>query len=376
MKTKITLKICLLPILLGITGVCFAQDHNLDSTVKAIMTQDHIAGISAAAIDSGKVTWAGYYGYQNIEQKKPVTAQTLFAVASTSKTITAAALMQLYGMGKFKMNDDINKYLPFKVVNPGYPNVPITFGLLLRHRSAIRDNVDYLGPFWDVNKGDPTIPLGQFLKDYLAAGGKHYDATKNFFKERPDSAFHYSNIGVALVGYLVERISGVPFDQYCKQNLFAPLEMTTSSWHLSGLDTTYLAMPYDYSDSLKKFVPLGFGGYPDYPAGTLHTTALQFANFLISWTQDGKFKNKQVFKRSAVQLLTPDETNLGYYTWFLNGTNKGELIYNHTGGDNGVMSFIAFNPKTKKGMVFIMNGSLSSREAFKKLINVIYYNTL
>ncbi len=376
MKLKLVSKIFILPIYLGLTAICYAQNHNIDSTVKAIMQQNHIAGLSAAVVDSGRITWTGYYGFQNIEQQKPVTAQTLFAVASTSKTITAAALMQLYGLGKFKMNDDINKYLPFKVVNPNYPNVPITFGQLLRHRSTIQDNVDYMSQFWEVNKGDPTIPLGPFLKDYLTTGGKTYNAGKNFFKEKPDSAFHYSNIGVALIGYLAERISGMPFDQYCKQNLFTPLEMNTSAWHLSGLDTTHLAMPYDYSDSLKKFVPLGFGGYPDYPAGTLHTTAQQFANFLISWTQDGKFKNKQVFKRTAVQLLTPNETNLGYYTWFLNGTNKGELIYNHTGGDNGVMSFIAFNPKTKKGMVFIMNGSLNSRDEFKKLINLIYYNTL
>lgn len=339
------------------------------------MTQNHVVGLSAAVIDSGKITWTGYYGYQNIEQKKPVTSQTLFAIASSSKTVTAAALMQLYGKGKFKMDEDINKYLPFKVANPNYPNTPITFAELLRHRSAIRDNIDYLGQFWLVNKGDPTLALGPFLKDYLTVAGKNYDAKKNFFNEKPDSAFHYSNIGIALAGYLVERIAGMPFDKYCKQNIFTPLEMNTSAWYIKDLDTNNLAMPYDYSDSLKRFVKLGFGGYPDYPAGTLHTNASQLANFLISWTQDGKFNNKQVFKQSAVQLLTPTETNLGYFTWFLNGTEKGELIYNHNGGDSGVMSFIAFNPKTKKGMIFIMNSLLDSRDAFKKLINLIYYNT-
>lgn len=362
------------PALVLSTSFCFGQNHKLDSAVQIFMTQNHIAGLSAAVIDSGKISWTGYYGYQNIEQKKPVTPQTLFAIASSSKTVTAAALMQLYGKGKFKMGDDINKYLPFKVRNPDYPNTPITFGQLLRHRSAIRDNIDYLGPFWLVNKGDPTLPLGPFLKDYLTVGGKNYDAKKNFFQEKSDSAFHYSNIGVALVGYLVERISDMPFDKYCKQNIFTPLEMNTTAWYIKDLDTNNLAMPYDYSDSLKQFVKLGFGGYPDYPAGTLHTTAAQLANFLISWTQDGRFNNKQVFKQSAVQLLTPTETNLGYYTWFLNGTDKGELIYNHNGGDSGVMSFIAFNPKTKKGMIFMMNGLLNSRDAFKKLINLIYYS--
>ncbi len=366
---------CIVSALLFSTSFCFGQNPKLDSALKTFMTQNHVVGLSAAVVDSGKITWTGYYGYQNIEQKKPVTPQTLFAIASSSKTVTAAALMQLYGAGKFKMDDDINKYLPFKVVNPDYLGVAITFGQLLRHRSSIRDNVDYLGQFWLVNKGDPTLALGPFLKEYLTAGGKNYDAKKNFFNKKPDSAFHYSNIGIALAGYLVERISGMPFDKYCKQNIFTPLEMTTSAWYIKDLDTNKLAMPYDYSDSLKRFVKLGFGGYPDYPAGTLHTTASQLANFLIAWTQDGKFNNKQVFKQSAVQLLTPTETNLGYYIWFLNGTDKGELIYNHNGGDSGVMSFIAFNPKTKKGMIFMMNSLLDSRDAFKKLINLIYYNT-
>lgn len=372
---KTTLKGYLFLGLLISATSCFAQKQNLDSAIKATMVQNHIVGLSAAVIDSGKISWTGYYGYQNIELQQPVTPQTLFAIASTSKTVTAAALMQLHSKGKFKMNDNVNKYLPFKVVNPNYPDVPITFGELLRHRSAIQDNIDYLGPFWQVNKGDPTIPLGLFLKAYLTPSGKNYDAQKNFFKERPDSAFHYSNMGVALIGYLVECISGMPFDQYCKQNIFTPLEMNTSAWYIKNLDTNNLAMPYDYNDSLNTFVKLGFGGYPDYPAGSLHTTASQFAHFLIAWTQDGIFKGNRVFDRDAVQLLTPDETNLGYYTWFLNGTNQGELLYNHTGGDAGVTSFIAFNPKTKKGMLFMMNSFFDSREAFKRLINLFYYNT-
>jgi len=375
MKKKSLLLPAWFLLVFGISTVCCAQNSRIDSAVNSIMAENHVAGLSAAVIDSGKITWTGYYGYQDIGQRKRVNSKTMFVIASSSKTVTAAALMQLYGKGKFKMTDNINKYLPFKVINPNYPNVPITFSQLLRHRSAIQDNLDYLGPFWKIKNGDPTIPLGRFLKDYLVVGGKNYDAHQNFFKEKPDSAFHYSNIGISLVGYLVECISGMSFEQYCKQNIFLPLEMNTSAWHLKDLDTLQLAMPYNYSDSLKNFVPLGFGGFPDYPAGTLHTTATQLANFLISWTQEGRFKNKQVFERDVIQLLTPNETNLGYYTWFLRGTNKGELIYSHNGGDEGVLSFISFNPKTKKGILFMMNSYFESREAFIKLVNLFYYDT-
>jgi CubicO group peptidase (beta-lactamase class C family) len=358
----------LLTILLTTATFCRAQNRGLDSSIVKLMANNHIPGLAACAVDSGKMVWAGYYGYQDILSGKPVTEKTLFAAASTSKTVTSAALMQLYAEGRFKMDDDINKFLPFKVANPGYPGVPVTFGELLRHRSSIKDNEDYMAQFWTVNHGDPTIALGTFLNDYLVPGGKNYDAKKNFYNEKPDSAFHYCNVAIALVGYLVERIAGMPFDQYCKKYVFGPLEMDHTAWYLKDLDTTLVAMPTDYSDSLKKYVSLGYGGYPDYPAGEMRTSAPEFAHFLIAWTQGGRFKGKQVFSSSAIHKLTPVDDDLGFYTWFQFATDKGRILYMHSGGDIGVNTFIAFSPVTKKGIIILMNGLINSGEQFKKLI--------
>jgi CubicO group peptidase (beta-lactamase class C family) len=371
--TSNNLKLTVLPIILIIASpFCHAQNTKLDSTIKQQMALYHLAGLAACTITDGKISWSGYYGFQNIEQKKPVTKQTLFMIASTSKTITAAALMQLYGDGKFKMNDDINKYLPFKVINPKNPSTVITFGQLLRHRSSIRDNLGYMGPFWTVNKGDPVLPLPQFLKDYLSVGGKNYSATKNFYNEKPDSAYHYSNIGIALAAYLVERITGMPFDQYCKKYIFTPLQMDNTAWFLKDLDSNQVAMPYRYSYSLKQYVKLGYGGYPDYPAGELRTSAEQLANFLVAWTQNGKFNDKQVFKRDAIQLLTPDDNRLGYYTWFLYGTDRGTILYYHNGGDNGVCTAMLFDPKNKKGVILLINGEIDVVSRLRSIINTVY----
>ena len=117
----------------------YGQKPAIDSFINNEIQKLHIAGFAAVAIDSNKIVWQSYYGYQNVEKKIPVTERTLFMIASTSKTVTAAALMQLYSMGKFHLDDDINKYLDFKVVNPNYPKIPITFRQLLRHRSSIAD---------------------------------------------------------------------------------------------------------------------------------------------------------------------------------------------------------------------------------------------
>jgi CubicO group peptidase (beta-lactamase class C family) len=309
-----------------------AQRAKLDSFLKQKLEEYHLAGLSVVAIDSGKIVWTGYYGYQDLEKRIPVTEQTLFEAASTSKTVTAAAVMQLYAAGKFKLDDDINKYLDFKIVNPHHPNIPITFRQLLRHRAAIDDNVDYLGQFWSSNHGDPKIALGEFVRDYFSPKGKHYDKAKNFYAYAAGTKANYSNMGIALLGYLVERITGMPFDKYCKEKLFRPLGMDRSGWFLRDVDSTNVAMPYVYSDSLQRFERQGFGGFPDYPAGSLHTNVEQFAHFLIAWTQQGKWKGNTVFDAGAIQTLTPDDINLGFHTWFLYGTNKGELIYMHRWG--------------------------------------------
>ena len=165
----------------------YGQKPLIDSLINKEIQKLHVPGFEAVAIDNGKVTWIGYYGYQNVEKKIPVTKQTLFDIASCSKTLTAAALMQLYAEGKFKMDEDINSYLDFKVLNPNYPRTPITFRQLLRHRSSIDDNVDYLSQFWSVNKGDPTIPLNVFLKNYFSPQGTHYDKEKNFYHYPPNA---------------------------------------------------------------------------------------------------------------------------------------------------------------------------------------------
>jgi CubicO group peptidase (beta-lactamase class C family) len=331
------------------TSFAYAQKPALDSLIRNEMEKLHIPGFEAVTVKDGKITWTGYYGYQNLEKKIPVTGETLFEAASTSKTVTAAVMMQLLADKRFQLDNDINKYLDFKLVNPKYPKVPITFRQLLRHRSSIADNIDYLGQFWGTNHGDPKISLKDFIKGYFTVNGKHYVREKNFHDYPPGSKTEYSNMGIALLGYLAERITGEPFETYCRKKLFQPLGMDHSGWFLREVDSSKLAMPYSYSDSLKQYQSWGFGGFPDYPAGSLHTNVTDFAHFLIAWTQQGKWNVEQVFDSTAIQTLTPDEFNLGFHTWFIYATRKGALLYMHTGKANGVSSFISYNPANKKG---------------------------
>ncbi|WP_050774616.1 serine hydrolase domain-containing protein [Dyadobacter fermentans] len=94
-------------------GLAYAQTSKVDSLAIGKLKDVHVPGHAAAKVENGQVSWTRYYGFQDMEQKVPVTDSTFFHIASISKTITAAAVMQLEAKGYFKLDDDINRYLPF-----------------------------------------------------------------------------------------------------------------------------------------------------------------------------------------------------------------------------------------------------------------------
>ncbi len=355
-----------------LAGLAHAQTSKVDSLVIGKLQDLHIPGLAAAKVENGKISWTRYFGYQDIERKIPVTDSTIFHIASISKTVTAAAVMQLEAKGYFRLDDDINRFLPFRVVNPSFPGAPITFRQLLRHRSSIADNTDYLLPFWKNEYSGADIPLATFLQDYLSADGKHYHAGKNFINTEPGSRFEYSNIGFALLGYLVQRISKTPFDQYCKTHLFGPLEMHHTSWFLEPFQPDRLAAPYQYSDSLGRYQKLPQGKFPDYPAGQLRCTVNDLAKFLACWSNDGVYADKHVMEARSVQSLTPKDLSLGFHTWFMYLLNTETPMYSHSGHGPGISTYMLYDPFSKRGLIILMNGELSDYFECRKLIDLLW----
>jgi CubicO group peptidase (beta-lactamase class C family) len=224
-------------------------------------------------------------------------------IGSISKTITGTALLQLWEKNKFNLDEDICKYLPFKVRNPYYPTDVLTFRQLLTHTSSLNDGSNYKESY---SCGDPEISLGEWLKEYFTPEGKYYVKEENFNNWKPGEKFEYSNVGFGLIGYLVEMISGKPFDDYCRLNIFDPLEMDKTYWFLSELDQANLAVPYarisrekninkkliGSSDKVgskknKDFIPLCLYSFPNYPDGLLRTSVRQLSRFLITLINNG-----------------------------------------------------------------------------------------
>ena len=331
-----------------------AQQTRLDSLILAAMDRYHLPGLAAAAVDSGRVVWIGTYGFANADSQIRVTAETPFHIASVSKPFTATVLLSLYVAAPFDLDRDINSFLSFPVRNPNHSNIPVTVRQLLRHRSSIADNGEYYEPFWSEADGDPTTPLGDYLRDYLSPGGASYDSARNFLSTMPGTSRRYCNTCYALLGYLAEVIANTPFERLSEEVLFDPLGMTRTAWFLRGLDGPAPAMPYRFAQDTG-FIAYGHNGYPDWPAGQLRSSIHDLGRFLGVYASGGKLDGRTVIDPRVVDLMAPADAELGFHTWSQLALRNRQILYVHQGGDIGVSSVMGFRRQGARGVVVVAN---------------------
>jgi CubicO group peptidase (beta-lactamase class C family) len=323
----------------------------VDSVIQAFMLTNHIPGLAACIVKSGRIGWEGYYGLANIAHQDSVRQNTIFQLASVSKPFVGTALMQLWQRGRFQLDDSINAYLPFPVRNPYFPSNVITFRQLMCHVSSIRDTWNRMPEFM----GDPPIALGTYLAGYLTPGGSYYSSTNYSSSLPPASQYEYSNIGAALCGYLVEAISGAPFDQYCRDSIFTPLGMTNTGWFLRDLDTTLIARPYLWNPG---YYDNGLRGYANYPAAQLRTTARSLAQFLIANISYGRLNGVRILDSITVRMMRTshypsiDPTQGLIWYSILLGQRQ---IWGHAGIMDGVRAAIWLDEQRRTGVLLLAN---------------------
>ncbi|MFY9558018.1 MAG: serine hydrolase domain-containing protein [Blastocatellia bacterium] len=185
-----------------------------DGLIPVLLRKDDIAGAVIAVVKDGQVLFANGYGYADVEAKRPVSANsTLFRPASISKLFTCTVVMQLVEQGKLDLDVDINRYLDFEI-SATYPQ-PITLRNLLTHTGGFQETIRH----HTVPDGGRIQPLNEYLPEHLPP---------RIFA--PGGTPSYSNYGNALAGYIVERVSGQPFEEYVDEHIFRPLGMQHSTY--------------------------------------------------------------------------------------------------------------------------------------------------
>ena len=345
--------------------------------VRDKMREAHTPGLSVAVVRGDDIVWSDGAGWANKERGVEVTPDTVFMLASVSKTVTCAAIMALVEDGTIDLDENINHYLPFRVHIPHAPRLPVTMRMLLTHTSAIRDRFNVWGTPYSKNTlyfhGDSPIALGEFERSYLVPGGSRYVETENFYPRRPGVDYSYSNLAVALAGYVAEAASGKDFNALCQQRILHPLGMNQSGFRRTDITTPNLAMPYHIDRDTRQFVPYFQYGYPDYPDGSLRTSAVHLARWLGAFMRFGIFQGVRVLERATVEeirrgqipRIVPWQQGL---IWYVVATGK-YVRMGHTGGDFGMSTRMFFRLDRQVGVVSLTNAYLGGRrwEAFRDI---------
>lgn len=341
----------------------FGQNPNpssaIDIAIANVMNAQNIPGVSTVVVRDGEIVWMESYGYANTDLSTPYTDVTSLLIASISKVFTATALMQLFEKGLLNLDDDINGYLPFDIEIPKFESKKITFKMLLTHTSSIRDG-DAMDNFYNWS-GDPTISLADCIQSYFSPDGSEYHPKENFIKKAPGTVYEYSNMAVALEGYLVERISGMPFNAYCNQNILEPLCMDNTHWYLSEYENLdMLANPHEYYGG--NYQPVDHFGFADYPDGMLHSNAKDMANFMISMLQGGVFRDKSILMASTLddmfspQIPEIDNTQgLQYYKEIFNVSSGNISFWGHNGSELGISTEMILDLDKEIGVAAFAN---------------------
>ena len=289
----------------------------LDGFVPLQLEQDDIAGATIAIVKDGQVLFAKGYGYADVEKKQPVVAdQTLFRPGSISKLFTWTAVMQLAEQGKLDLDKDVNTYLDFKI--PEAFGKPVTLKNILTHTPGFEEVIKDL--FIDPSK---PFSLGQYEKTHIP---------RRIFP--PGTVSAYSNYGAGLAGYIVERVSGKPFNQYIADNIFKPLGMTHSTFDQPLPNSLAAQMSKGYR--IASAPPKPFEGVGPGPAGSLTSSATDMAMFMTAHLQGGEYAGNRILKpettalmHSRLFVLNPEANAMAY--GFYEESRNGHRIIGHSG---------------------------------------------
>ncbi len=329
----------------------------LDGLLPYSLERGGVPGAVVAVVKDGELLFAKGYGFSDVGKKAPVLAdRTLFRPGSVSKLFTWTAVMQLVDEGKVDLDRDINTYLDFRI--PARDDGPITMRHLMTHRPGFEEALKNLIAF-----PPAKLPsLGEAVKRWTPA--RIYPA---------GSTPAYSNYGTAVAGYIVERVSGMPFERYVETHIFQPLGMTHSTFVQPLPESLAADMSKGYPQATAE--PGRFELIPHSPAGGLSSTATDMARFMIAHLQNGRLGDARLMSERTAQLMHDwrapgigplNRMALGFYESSINGrrviSHGGDTTLFHSDLhlflDDGVGLYMSFNSGGKEGAVHPLRSAL------------------
>jgi CubicO group peptidase (beta-lactamase class C family) len=340
-----------------------------DSMMTKYAIENHIPGFSYGIVVDGKLVHTLSFGYSDIEKKIPVTSSTMFRVASMSKSVTAMAILKLRDAGKLSLDDPASRYIPaLKHQRYTTADAPeITIRHLLTHGAGFPED----NPWGDRQLADADKELIALLDKEVS------------FSNPPGISYEYSNLGFALLGKIVSVVSGKPYQQYIRDEIFTPLGMKFSGYEYSSMPPEKLAHGYRWLnekwneeqllhdqpdgswgamgalissvDEFAKYMSLHLQAWP--PANTVDSAVLRRSS-IREMHHPWRFNGMNLQYRYADGRICPVATAYCYGLAWLQDC-EGKTVVSHSGGLPGFGSHWGILPDYGIGIVSLANRTYS-----------------
>jgi CubicO group peptidase (beta-lactamase class C family) len=376
------IRLSLLALLLGCAGAQYPSTTStastalttvaLDSTLADIFALDLAPGMSIAVVRDTQVIYAKGFGWADVEARRPVTPETIFYIASTTKSFTGLAAVLLDEQGRFDLDAPLSRYLPAAKLQAPLSPDSITIRSLLSHTHG----VDNDGPI--VFR---TAFSGEHTNDRLVTLLPAHPPAKT------GRDYVYGNIGYNIAALAMDATTGESWREILQRTIFQPLGMTSTSAYVSRMPRERLAQPYRREPSGFVRAPYGKGDANMQAAGGLVSTAADMARWLEAHINDGVVDGQRVFAASAIAethrrqaMVRANARGLavnGYGFGWQIGTLGTDTVLTHGGGFPGFSTSMSFMPQRRIGVIVMTNengtgsalAELAARAVYSRLIN-------
>jgi len=359
------------------TNITIAQSNekfptdSLTKELTELSNKNSIVGFSVAIVNQDSILYAKGFGYSDKEKKKLYTKNTVQPIASISKTLASVALMKAQEMGKLNLDDDINEYLPFKIVNPYFPNSKITIRNLATHSSGLQDSRNYsktmivkdfcslpkktrkfLSNNWcrkcEENK---DIPMIDFIKNIYSSQGV-WHKKRHFLNEPTGTKYDYTNNNTTIAAYIIEQVTGEKYNDFIKKHITKPLNMRSSNWVFEGSKSKDVSTLYANEIPMPKINDI------TYPDGSFVTNVIDFGNYLSAMISGYSGKNNIINSKSYKEMMT-QQINAKFESgifWEVYSKSIG-----HSGEHAGTSTYAYFDKENLVGYILFGNTTDTKR---------------
>ena len=334
------------------------QIPGIDSLLNRVLKDQNIAGFAVAVVKGDQVIYSKGFGYRDIENKKPVTPNTLFAIGSSTKAFTSGILGLLEKDGKLTLDDKATSLLPQLQFYNNEMNNQVTVRDLMAHRTGL-SRYDYSWLLFNTANRDSIISRVKYMQPTSGVREKWF----------------YNNFMFLAQGMIAEKLTGKTWEQNVKEKFFEPLEMTRSNTSMASFKADNDAsLPYmTIKDSvIKKIDYYDINGMG--PAGSINSSVNDMANWLKVWISGGKFKGKEILPQSYIKEAASSQMVMNaslpgkhadiflanYGLGWMIGSYRGHYAVEHGGNINGFSANVAFYPTDGLGIVVLTNQNVSA----------------